>query len=559
MAGLRSPQLQSGGEHAPYLTGTGGSGAITTAQLAAAQPFIVTQPESYGAVHNGRVIYDAEITFGTKKLKAPVSKPFTTANVGQNIAICACGTVITGEEINSISGKISAFISAEEVELEVAAPSTVKGALALFATDDTNAIQEAINAAVTACRANGSYYCEVWLTEGIYGVAGALKTTQKGNAQITLPLIESTLAGTTAQGSKVTLMLRGNSDSTSLPQWYQKTPQQTGACLFSFGPFTAASNTNHQPAYSPAFGRPAVIGGATPEQGFTNLNYSNMLFCTTGVTMSAPQNNTLTGLELNGVAQASLPTHAAFTLGIPGLGLTRAANPNIYVKPKAGIEGEFLSQERAAVAVGMPAKGNNDNSYVGSYSVEGWCVGLEPNEHGWHADTRIFYCWLGINFSTPGTWEYGSVFGLTSVGECRIGVCSAKNAEKCMRVRFLMLDVEENFIDILDEKNSLSGDCYFINQEIPGAPKVENEKAEAPKYLKVIWGERSAGAVAAPTIETGVPVKNPFWRDAFITITGATKVVVDGAEELISTSAMLPSGKVITVTGVGLAWKWTLL
>jgi hypothetical protein len=536
---------------------------VTLAQLAAAQPVVTTIPENYGALKNGVVISDAETKAASKIVTAPTSKPFTAASVGMYIAITAAGANITGEENNSLTSKITKFTSSSEVEIETAASSTVKGALALFGSDDTAAIQTAINEAVTKCQANGTYYCEVWFSQSIYVVAGALKTSQKGNAQITLPLIPSTLAGTTAQGAKVTIMLRGSSDSTSLPQWYQKVPQQTGSCIFSMGPFSTGKLNSHQPTYSESEGRPSVIGGPAPEQGYVNLEYSNMMFKTTGLTMSGVQNTTMTGLELNGVSEASIETHAAYALGIPGLGLTRAANPNIFVKPKAGVEGTF-KPERPAVSVAMPGRGNNDNSYVGSHSVEGWCAGIEPSEHGWHPNTRAFYCWIGVALSGYRPWEYGTLFGLLSLGACRIGIYSAQAEEKGIKFRVLFMDVEENFIDILDEHNSWIGDVYFINQE-GGKPKVENAAAGMPKWLKVINGELTAGPITPPSIPaTTVALVNPFFRDAFVNVIGGTvsKIEVNGVE-WGTTSGMVPvpSGASIKLTYsvVPTSWKWTLM
>lgn len=543
----------------------GGGGSITLSSIAAAQPFPVTLPENYGAVKNGKVIYDAEISSASKILKAKTSKPFTSESVGQYIAVAACGPTISGEENNSISTKIKTFINTEEVELEIAASNTVKNALALFASDDTEGIQKAINEAVKKCQETGLYYCEVWFSQAIYGVAGPLKTAEKGNAQITLPLIPSTLAGTTSQGAKVTIMLRGSSDSTALPQWYQKVPQQAGSCIFSFGPFSSGKGTNHQPTYSESEGRPAVIGGPAPERGYVNLEYSNMFFRTTGLTMSGLQNNTMTGLELGGISEASIETHGAYVLGIPGLGLTRAENPNIYVKPIQGVQGSF-SPGRPAAAIAMPGRGNNDNSYVGSHSVEGWSCGIEPSEHGWHPNTRCFYCWIGVGLTGWRPWEYGSSFGLLSLGANRIGIYSAQAEEKGIKFRVNFCDVEENFIDVLDEHNSWVGDLYFINQE-GGAGKIENAAGAVPKYLKVTNGELSAGRVTAPTMPASnvVYTNKTFFRDALVIITGGavSAIEIDGAAiGFVATNVTVPvpSGKTIKLTySVEPTWHWVLL
>lgn len=554
-------------------------GSVSLAALAGAQPYPVLLPESFGAKGDLKVLSDAAIVTGTNKLSS-ASKPFKAADVGKYVAVCSAGPVALVEgaepgatkQWNTLCARIAAFVSSEQVELDTNASHTpAAGALAVYATDDTQAVREAINAAVLKAQETGRGVCAVWFSR-MYGIAGQLQTSQEGNAQIPLPLIAATSGGGPAQGQKITLHLWGGPDSTALPLWYQKVPQQSGGGLFSFGPRKAGEaglvSAVAQPIYNVGIGRPAVIGGPTPEKGFTGLTYSNMELVIEGLTMSGPSNGTLTDLELNGTANLVVKSLGSYRLGIPGLVAgVQGEGPNEFVMPSAGFEGGFEVAKRPACALAEPLVGNNDNTVVYSHSCEGHCSGLEVGEHGTHLSIRTIYCFMGLNPAKSG-WIHAAEFKYLSVEACRFGIYTPPNNGAACFINVDSYDYENGvgrwtFVPkgaIWDPEHLMKGEWKVW----PGE-KAEEElppKINVASSLRILNMGVTPGKVAAPEYKTEVALTNPFYRDAFVTLTKVTAVEVDGQAQAIATpetaSVFVPSGKTIKPTGATGTWKWTL-
>jgi hypothetical protein len=601
----------------------------TYAQVAESQPFPVKLPESYGALGNGKLLADAEIE-STKKILQSPSAPFTAADKGKYIAIVAAGeeAKIEGKtpaekggyynehpQWNTLTSRISEYKGPEEIELEVEAKHTVKGVLAVYATDDTVAIQEAINNAVKEAK-EGAGYCEVWFHHTIYGVAGELKTggETEGNAQITLPIVGSSggrftdgvtksaskkltsatanfkfydkgaelisagkikagtiienvlsntevemsgvaeaeasgvtviVAATRAQkqSMKITINLKGSNESSGLPQWYQTVPQQAGACLFSFGPRAAGETKlvgiHAQPEYSLTNGRPSMIGGPTPNKGYTYLRFSNMMVVVTGLTISAPSNSTVSGIDLAGVSNANINSLSSYALGVPGLiGEAPGANLNEFVIPWAGYEKEFIAHKKAAVALGMPGHGNNDNSYVTQHSVEGHTGAIEIGEHGWHSAMRSVYCLIGV-IPQSEHWFWSSTIGYLSIEDTIFPIYVPSGyAEFTLNINMLDAGGSEGrwgqFRMIDDEGNAMKGVVYAntIVGGITGAKLVKVINVQYPPGNAVTNGF-SAQIPAVPASKSFAT--NTFYRDAQVVIkakaSSSVKVTVDGLSE----------------------------
>src|SRR6185437_5763032 len=586
------------GDYTAAQVGADASGAAATAQanaeaavklakLAAIQPFPVDIPDNHGAHHHGKLITDAEITDETKILKS-ASTTFTAGDVGKYVAICSAGAQAKVEnkvpaskiQNNTLCSRIAAFIGAKEVELEVNASHTVTGALALYATDDTVAIQAAINNAVVLAQSTGIGYCEVWFSHAIYGVAGELKTggITEGNAQITLPVISSTSAGTVAQGQKITIMLKGSSESASLPQWYQKVPQQAGAMLFSFGPREAASvklaSVHAQPEFSAANGCPSTIGGPTFEKGFTGLNFSNMNLVVNGITLSAPSNGTMTGIDAEGISEYVELSLGSYALGIPSLvGEAYSEGVNEFVLPWAGFEGEFSAHKKPAAAVAEPGQGNNDNTMVIQHSVEGHTCGHRVGEHSIHLNIHTIYCLMGA-VPTSGHFLHNAMFEYWSVEACTFGIYSPGGGE----AYFIIKDYDsENqsgrwgkSFDIYDPENKLSGEVnMFIvapPPKVAGAARMKitcNAGSGFNNYYNK--GSVKKQGIALPAVPaTKVFAQNTFWRDAWVPIKAASgspvKVTVDLLSEFKGSpvegtkevkAVALPSPNTVTFNNLG--------
>jgi hypothetical protein len=404
-------------------------------------------------------------------------------------------------------------------------------------TDDTAAIKAAINAAVTACVTNGSNYCEVWFSGGVYLASGA--TTQggstHGNAQIPLPVMSTT-------AEKVVLVLRGSDSADSLMHWQQTTSQAAGAVIKS-----TLAGTN-----SGTFGEASVIGGPTPLQGYgsTASLFSNMLVVIDGLTLLVPNDPHVCGFDFRGVAEAKVKTASVMPILTTG-------PPNTAITP---------ATQGWQFGLSMPQTNNNDLCEIGSFTGYGQNYSCVISEHTIADAIRSIYCIAGLTVaggagtSTP----HRCLVKYASVESCQIGLMGNYDTGSPTKVDILQFDYEggsgswATFHGVHDPSNNLSGTMNW-GANGSGAPDVNGASG-----LRIINLEQARGHVASPSIpSTTVALVNPFWRDAAVTITGGTVTVIaiDGtASGLTSGTVIIPTGKVITLTySVAPSWVWTLL
>jgi hypothetical protein len=191
------------------VNGASGGTPLTLAALAALQPFPVTIPENMPNPAKGDLknLNNVETTAASAVVKSP-SNPWTEADVGKYIAITGAGeealeegrkvkTVGEGAEpskarqFNTLCARIAAVKAPGEIELDTVVPTAVKGALCVYASDDTTAFIEAFNQGAKEAQERGTSEFQVWCAHHAYGIAGPLQTGSPtyGNAQIPLPLI----------------------------------------------------------------------------------------------------------------------------------------------------------------------------------------------------------------------------------------------------------------------------------------------------------------------------------------------------------------------------------
>ena len=337
------------------------------------QPFQFL-PESYGARGNGRVISDATITGGALSTLTSASAAFTSADTGKSIVVNGAGPVINGSASGGPLSTTITFVNATTVTLAAAATNAVAGGFAIYGTDDTAGIQGAINAAATYATAN-HYFAEVVFKPVTYIIAGALVQggTPKTNSQITLPVVPITgnptmvlkLTGTRCNAGHV--MFQGSSDTPA--------PGTEGTVLMS---------TLMGQAYSGTFGQPAVIGGPTPEQGytggFTNL-WNNLMPVIDGLTVMAPAAPTVSGIDMTSCNKAEAPWSRALAF----LPQNQMASFNPW-----WVGGPFPK------GLVMPQNGNNAHSMIGSYACAGFRVGLLAYEHTNWQELVTILCGAGL-------------------------------------------------------------------------------------------------------------------------------------------------------------------
>lgn len=411
------------------------------------------------------------------------------------------------------------------------------GAVGDGSTDDTAAIQAAINAAVTWAQAN-SFYAEVYfpVPPVWYAINGPLVKAGStlGCAQLTLPVIPTT-------ADKVTLALVGQTDAAALWHWQQTTRQVSGVLLKS----------NSSTAFDSSHGEGSILGGPTPQQGYggTGNTFSNMHVVIDGIQLMGPNaTNGIGGFDFRGVASMHVKS-AAYLVDAHPVG-----GPGVVGGSGAGW----------AFGLSTPNNGNNDICQIDSFTVEGMTYGAILGEHTQADRIASIFCFVGIGiigsfWSGSGaahgvTIANGSVEAVTSGGS-HLMMMGAGGAKVDVH-----LDVEDVTVTITDQGTGgqSTGDVWLTGSwttlVVPGSFSNVTIHNQTQK----------PGAVTAP----GVPgsttaLQNPFERNAMVMVSGGTvtAIAVDGVDTGVTSGWVpVPDGKDITLTySVAPTWKWWLM
>lgn len=497
--------------------------------------FYVADP-AYGAKGDGKTVVDGAMGSGSTTLTS-ASAVFTAGDVGKAVMVTKADAAGI-----PLSTTISAFTNSTTVTLTSgnASGGAVSSCIVTWGTDDTTAIRNAVNAAVTFAQAN-NFYAEVLFDAEVHIIAGAPVQggATLGNAQIPLPVI-------VASGGlrKVTLAFKGAGDASGLPHWQQTQPQQAGTVLAC----VRADGTNNG-----TFDAASVLGGPTPLQGYgtTGAIYSNMLVVIDGITISVPYNSTYCGFDFRGVAEANVVTASVMARDWP-------AGP-------MGTVTNITNQWTWGLC--MPLSGNNDNCNVLWYSCEGLCYGFMPSEHtAWHS-VRCVYCITGVE-ATSGVvaMPHAGQGFYTSVEHSSNGLGFF---DSLIRLSIANLDGESLTTFIFDPSNKGVGEIHITGQT-GGSNNVFNQAGtvNGGAGLHVIDDEWSSGV---PGAQPAVPASttaliNGYWRDAAVTVVGGTTtaVAVAGTALGLTTtpyhSLIVPAGETIAITySVAPTWKWVIM
>jgi len=395
------------------------------------------------------------------------------------------------------------------------------------ATDDTATINAAVTAATAYATANGSY-AEVFFPSGVYQLSGATTKggSTSGNAQIPLPVVGT---GT----PKLVLVFRGAVEATAFPHWNQTVSQKSGVVLNS----TLTGQT-----VDGSWGAPSIIGGPTPQGGYGSSSalFNNVQIVISGITVMAPLDPTVIAFDFRGMAQATIINAAALCNATP-------SQMNSTTPSHSWATGVF-----------MPQNLNNDNSYIGSFSCEGFYYGVAAGEHVSALRIACVYCVVGIFVQADGNGGHGSSITYASIEACQIGIQVFSGSSFPVPFEVGLLDAEAiTTAHIQDTDNALGGLIHVHDNANPiiiqGAGNVE-----------IIVPKQPRGHVAAPSVPgSTTPQQNTFWRHAAVTVSGGTvtAIAVDGtATGITSGTVIVPSGKSITLTySSAPTWNWVLL
>jgi hypothetical protein len=398
------------------------------------------------------------------------------------------------------------------------------GAQGNGATDDTAAIQAAINAAVAYGTGQAASYAEVWFHQGVYLIGGAFQSTASGFAQLTLPIVAPA-------NNKLTLALLGCADAASMPHWLQTVPQLNGVTLKS---------TQNAPDHSSSANEGSVIGGPTPGNGYgVGANFSNVNMVIKGIQIQVPQtiHGTDTwGADLRGFANCHVEDYAYFPAAPPGT--ITPGQPSGW-----------------ACGLGLPTPGNNDLCIASNISIEGATYGLYAGEHVVCDRAAIIYCYTGLLsggfFSSIGQ-QHGNWFGSLSIEACTNAFQGVNNT----KVVIDQLMCEGSMQHVV----ATAGCSGQIN--LGGI--IDTINVSDPCGIRVIYVDGTSGATSAPAVPaTTAALRNPFWRDclAVINANGSTitAIAIDGQALGITSGAVpWPSGRNIAITYTGGTPTWTV-
>jgi hypothetical protein len=406
------------------------------------------------------------------------------------------------------------------------------GAVADGSTDDTAAIQAAIDAAYAYAIANETCYAEVYFppSASSYVLSSAVTAggATKGNAQLTIPI----RAGT---ARKVTLVFRGGHDAAAMPYWEQTTGQRWGVTLKS----TLTGLTN-----SSAWGAPSGLGGpsvsgSSAEYGSSTAVFNNVCAVFKDIAISVPLDPTIAGFDMRGMAQCRFERCAVIA----------DSTPTIMAATLPANDWSF--------GLGLPQNFNNDRNMVLDVSVYGTYYGFIAGEHAWVDRTASIYCNVGVFVMGTSENIHGSAFGSISIEGCNVGFTTNGGDSYGTPIHVAMCSFETiDTYHIDDNSNSFSGTFNIVKLDGPTGISIRGAS-----NLRVVNMNQDLGLLTAPSVPaTTVAHENVFFVDCDVLVSGGTvtEVTIDG-EATGLTSGWFPvrSGGTISWTGSSApTWKW---
>jgi len=464
------------------------------------------------------------------------SAPFTSGDVGKHIIVPSAGGFLNVPLVTTIAS----FQSASQVTLAANATRTVNGQGAVYGTDDTSAVQQAVNAAVSYARLSEQAAAEVLFSAGIYVIAGAPGGTYQ-SAQIQIPYVNP------YTGPKVDLKLTGPQQAGGPVHWSQPNPPAAGATLASV--YYNDSSSGGGPPPNVVIGGPVQGGGLF--FGGNNGLFSNMRVIADGINVLVAYRPCVAGLDLYGCAQADIRSFAYYCMAATGTAAggwppyeSDGGNPSAW--------GTFGYRS--------PATGNNDQNDLDRGTFIGPYHGIIISDHFSGGSVKSIFCNDGVLVSA-----------VSQAHHCQIASLSFETGQDAVRVDssgqtcalFIgSLHVESLFgFFINDSGNLLFGEIRAEDQGTTGV--IANGKNGAANVC-LVWDFQPLGAVASPPAvpASGTPYVNQFWRDATVIVTGGTvsAISVDGrATGLTSGPVPVRNGGTITLTySVAPTWAWDL-
>lgn len=537
-----------------YPSGGGSGSALKPWQFAVS---------AFGAKGNGVMVIDGIMSASSAALACSTSAPFTSAAAGNVIAVMGAGTSDFGLATNAgrpLVTTIASVSNSGHVTLTAASTNACSGAGVVFGTDDTAAIQSAINAAFTYAVANGGY-AEVLFDPVYYIIGGApvVGGSTLGNSQITLPVNPES-----SSTKKTTLVLKGLSLSGApSPQFLDTgaTPYVPGAVLCSLVAPGTLDGT-----YGPA----CVIGGPWNGYGGGGGTFTNSQIIIDGITVQpvyvindpgigAPSHGAgpvVGGINLYGIGAAWVRNYSFIPLAISLIGTSWPQ----WFYPNSWTGTQWQP------GLYMPASGNNDGADIDRYTCYGAWAGVVGSEHCTFDVVRVLQSGPAIIAQNPSSVAHGLAGRYLSV-EASVYAVAAYNSGAYassgpIGVQILQADLESNGTTVYDPGSFLRGGMNFQDNDFtPGY--LGNQFAGSPANInfRLIQEYMPPGPVASPQAPpaNNAAWQNYYYRDAWITLSATTitalKIDATAQNGLAGSPAtytfLLPAGHSYTPTFTG--------
>lgn len=404
-------------------------------------------------------------------------------------------------------------------------------------TDDTAAIQAAINAAFAA---GGG---QVYFPQAVYAVNGPLVTTVNSvtawNAQLYIPF--NAVAN---NGIDISFISDYGVDAAVGPYFagQQAVRQTNRAVLLSNQNFTGAVSNGNEPV---------VLGGPNPTGGYGSgaAVFNNVNIYWDGVSIVVPNvpDHGIGGVDFRGCAKALGGSYSCLPNAAPG---------TMTLPSGAGWSFGWAG----------PNNGNNDKSVLRDATVYAQTYGYLLGEHTFSESLRAISCFH--SYGIIGTFNGAGAEHVCTMVNCSAEAIATGGSHMILigqgaQIR-ATLDIEDTTLKIVDQSSSTPAtgqiDVYglFTNFATNLPANTSQVKIVNLKQPTGYW----SGAPAVPSSTTAV--QNTSGRDALVAISGGTftAITVDGQATGLTAASdgvVVPAGKNIAVTySIAPSWKWYL-
>lgn len=468
------------------------------------------------------------------------SAPFLPSDPGKYIIIPSAGGFLNVPLVTTIAS----YQSATQVTLTVAATRSVSSQGAVYGTDDTAAVQAAINAAVAYAQTGGvepDADVDVVLN-GTYAIAGAPGGVNM-SAQIQIPAIDPYV------GPKVNLRFVTPQKASGPPHWEQPNPPMPRGTLVSIYYNDSAGGAGPPPN--------VIVGG--PVTGYTgNLGLFSNMRVSGDINFLAAFRPCIAGLDLVGCAQADMNSVGYFCMAATA---TAAGGWPPYTSGTANASAWQMH------ALRMPGDGNNVRNTLGRLTVYGPWYGVNFTDHFSGRVIECIFCWGATHLNPGATLHHTAVQSLVSEATSRPIYCDSGAGKIALFVASLQCENADFIID--DTNNTLQGE---VHAEQPSIAGLNTGAKNGAANIRLVWDNTTLGHQASPPAvpASGTAQTNFYWQPATVVIhcgAGVTvsAITIDGvaipttvAASSSSPQIVVRNGGTITLTYAGgtPTWDW---